>query len=217
MKYAFHLSVLAMTAQVATAQAPPGITPSPCGEWGCQASRNAVPSCGDPCIVSAAAVVGCADPTDFECRCSKAAEIQPIAMNCVIEGCNNDIFSALEFAESASSLCGCVSTVGNPPTCAPSTPAPSPTADPSPSADVPSSAEPSATDVPSDAPSSAVPSSGASSAPTSSDSEEPTESAGQSAPTKTKNPPPVVTAGAAALGVGSGLGGALVAGLMALL
>jgi len=84
-------------------------------EWGCAPSVSAVPSCGAPCIVSAAGVVGCSDPTDYDCRCGKAAEIQPIAMNCVIEGCG-DLFKALEVAESAASLCACVTESGGPST-----------------------------------------------------------------------------------------------------
>ncbi|KAF2850329.1 hypothetical protein T440DRAFT_397206 [Plenodomus tracheiphilus IPT5] len=73
----------------------------------CDAAASAIPTCGVPCISSAASAAGCTNG-DYRCRCSSAAIIQSSAINCVIGNCG--IPAALEVQASGSAVCACVAT-----------------------------------------------------------------------------------------------------------
>ncbi|KAF2649971.1 hypothetical protein K491DRAFT_721160 [Lophiostoma macrostomum CBS 122681] len=73
----------------------------------CDSAASAVPTCGVPCIQSAASAVGC-DNTNYSCRCSNAAPIQSSAQACVISNCG--LATALQVQASASAVCACVAT-----------------------------------------------------------------------------------------------------------
>ncbi|RMZ72364.1 CFEM domain-containing [Pyrenophora seminiperda CCB06] len=71
----------------------------------CDPVASAIPTCGLPCIASAASSVGCGG-VDYACRCSNAEAIHNGAMNCVIGNCG--IEWALQVQSSASAVCACV-------------------------------------------------------------------------------------------------------------
>ncbi|KAF2029963.1 hypothetical protein EK21DRAFT_66619 [Setomelanomma holmii] len=73
----------------------------------CDPIASAVPTCGVPCISSAAVAVGC-DPNSYSCRCSSADAIQSSAINCVLGACG--LATALQVQASASAVCACVAT-----------------------------------------------------------------------------------------------------------
>ncbi|KAF5011021.1 hypothetical protein FDECE_2828 [Fusarium decemcellulare] len=61
---------------------------------------SAIPTCGAPCITSAASAVGC---TDIPCQCSSSAEIQASALNCVLGNCGLE--TALSVQAAAAAVC----------------------------------------------------------------------------------------------------------------
>ncbi|PSN70530.1 hypothetical protein BS50DRAFT_548680 [Corynespora cassiicola Philippines] len=73
----------------------------------CDPVASAIPTCGVPCIQSAASGVGC-DSTNYRCRCSSSSAIQASAQGCVINNCG--IATALQVQASASAVCACVAT-----------------------------------------------------------------------------------------------------------
>ncbi|KAH7064384.1 hypothetical protein BKA63DRAFT_496723 [Paraphoma chrysanthemicola] len=73
----------------------------------CDPVASAIPSCGVPCIQSAAVAIGC-DANSYACRCSSASAIQASAINCVLGNCG--LATALQVQASASAVCGCVAT-----------------------------------------------------------------------------------------------------------
>ncbi|CBX95848.1 hypothetical protein IAQ61_004678 [Plenodomus lingam] len=73
----------------------------------CDPAASAIPTCGLPCISSAASAVGCTDG-DYRCRCTSSDAIQSSAINCVIGNCG--IPGALEVQASGSAVCACVAT-----------------------------------------------------------------------------------------------------------
>ncbi|KAF2821637.1 hypothetical protein CC86DRAFT_386036 [Ophiobolus disseminans] len=73
----------------------------------CDPVASAIPTCGVPCISSAAAGVGCTN-ADYGCRCTNAAAIQNAALGCVVGNCG--IATALQVQASASAVCACVAT-----------------------------------------------------------------------------------------------------------
>ncbi|KAK3371117.1 hypothetical protein B0T24DRAFT_594962 [Lasiosphaeria ovina] len=48
---------------------------------------SAMPSCGIPCITSAAIGIGCTAALDFGCQCQHAAAMQAAVMPCVASAC----------------------------------------------------------------------------------------------------------------------------------
>ncbi|KAH6898156.1 hypothetical protein B0T10DRAFT_543170 [Thelonectria olida] len=73
----------------------------------CQASVDAVPSCAQACISSAAVTSASCSFGDLECQCSSTAVIQNAAQGCVIGGCG--LSGAIQVLDAVSNLCGCVS------------------------------------------------------------------------------------------------------------
>ncbi|EUC26771.1 hypothetical protein COCCADRAFT_113436 [Bipolaris zeicola 26-R-13] len=71
----------------------------------CDPVASAIPTCGVPCIQSAASSVGCGG-TDYSCRCTNSAAIQNGALGCVVGNCG--IATALQVQASASAVCACV-------------------------------------------------------------------------------------------------------------
>ncbi|TPX06829.1 uncharacterized protein E0L32_002325 [Thyridium curvatum] len=63
-------------------------------------ATSAIPSCGMPCISSAASAAGC---SDMNCRCSKSAVIQASALNCVLGNCGLE--TALKVRSAAAAAC----------------------------------------------------------------------------------------------------------------
>ncbi|KAH7371582.1 hypothetical protein BKA66DRAFT_572815 [Pyrenochaeta sp. MPI-SDFR-AT-0127] len=74
----------------------------------CNAAASAVPTCGVPCIQSAASVAGCTATADYRCRCSNSAAIATAAQACVIGNCG--LVTAIQVQASASAVCACVAT-----------------------------------------------------------------------------------------------------------
>ncbi|KAJ4330087.1 hypothetical protein N0V87_010318 [Didymella glomerata] len=73
----------------------------------CDPVASAIPTCGVPCITSAASAAGCTGG-DYRCRCSSSSVIQASAQNCVISNCG--IATALQVQAGAASVCACVAT-----------------------------------------------------------------------------------------------------------
>ncbi|OSS50893.1 hypothetical protein B5807_04569 [Epicoccum nigrum] len=73
----------------------------------CDPVASAIPTCGVPCISSAAVAAGCGS-NDYRCRCSSSSVIQASALNCVVGNCG--IATALEVQAGAASVCACVAT-----------------------------------------------------------------------------------------------------------
>ncbi|KAF1354161.1 hypothetical protein EJ07DRAFT_158774 [Lizonia empirigonia] len=73
----------------------------------CDSVASAIPTCGIPCISSAASVVGCGTG-DYRCRCSSSSAIQASAQGCVISNCG--IATALQVQASGQAVCSCVAT-----------------------------------------------------------------------------------------------------------
>ncbi|KAM5345670.1 hypothetical protein ACJ41O_011531 [Fusarium nematophilum] len=61
---------------------------------------SAVPTCGVPCISSAAAAAGC---SNIACQCSSSAVIQASALNCVLGNCG--LATALQVQAAAAAVC----------------------------------------------------------------------------------------------------------------
>ncbi|KAH8683926.1 hypothetical protein BGZ61DRAFT_534612 [Ilyonectria robusta] len=64
------------------------------------AATSAIPTCGVPCITSAASAVGC---TNIACQCSSSAAVQASAINCVISNCG--LVTALSVQAAAAAVC----------------------------------------------------------------------------------------------------------------
>ncbi|KAF1840349.1 uncharacterized protein K460DRAFT_297136 [Cucurbitaria berberidis CBS 394.84] len=73
----------------------------------CDPAASAIPTCGVPCIQSAASGAGCTNG-DYRCRCRNSAAIQSSAQTCVISNCG--IPTALQVQASANAVCSCVAT-----------------------------------------------------------------------------------------------------------
>lgn len=73
----------------------------------CDPVASAIPTCGVPCISSAAVAAGCGS-NDYRCRCSSSSVIQASALNCVVGNCG--IATALQVQAGAASVCACVAT-----------------------------------------------------------------------------------------------------------
>lgn len=71
----------------------------------CDPVASAIPTCGVPCIASAADGAGCGTG-DYACRCTNADAIQNAALGCVVGNCG--IATALQVQASASAVCACV-------------------------------------------------------------------------------------------------------------
>ncbi|CAO2652294.1 Nn.00g005770.m01.CDS01 [Neocucurbitaria sp. VM-36] len=82
-------------------------TSSVLAQTACDAAASAIPTCGVPCISSAASAAGCTTG-DYACRCSNSGPIQTSAQACVIGNCG--IATALQVQASASAVCACVAT-----------------------------------------------------------------------------------------------------------
>ncbi|KAL6711697.1 hypothetical protein ACN47E_004631 [Coniothyrium glycines] len=82
-------------------------TSSALAQTACDPVASAVPTCGVPCIQSAASAVGCTG-TDYACRCNNADAVQSSALGCVVGACG--IATALQVQASASAVCACVAT-----------------------------------------------------------------------------------------------------------
>ncbi|RFN44183.1 hypothetical protein FIE12Z_11575 [Fusarium flagelliforme] len=63
-------------------------------------ATSAIPTCGAPCITSAAAAAGC---TDIPCQCSSSEVIQASAIDCVVGNCG--FLEALRVQASAAAVC----------------------------------------------------------------------------------------------------------------
>jgi len=77
----------------------------------CDSLTSAIPTCGVPCISSAASLVGCA-LTDYACQCSSSqyAAIQSAAQGCVLSSCSAQAASVLI---AANAICSCASSAGS--------------------------------------------------------------------------------------------------------
>ncbi|KAJ4992830.1 hypothetical protein SVAN01_01534 [Stagonosporopsis vannaccii] len=73
----------------------------------CDPVASAIPTCGVPCISSAASAAGCGSG-DYRCRCSSSSVIQASAQGCVISNCG--IATALQVQASGQAVCACVAT-----------------------------------------------------------------------------------------------------------
>ncbi|KAF2625826.1 hypothetical protein BU25DRAFT_112017 [Macroventuria anomochaeta] len=73
----------------------------------CSPVASAIPTCGVPCIASAASAAGCGSG-DYRCRCSSSSVIQASAQGCVISNCG--IATALQVQASGQAVCACVAT-----------------------------------------------------------------------------------------------------------
>ncbi|KAF2008772.1 hypothetical protein BU24DRAFT_456035 [Aaosphaeria arxii CBS 175.79] len=83
------------------------LTSSVSAQTACDSAASAIPTCGVPCIQSAASGAGC-DSTNYRCRCSSSSVIQASAQACVISNCG--IATALQVQASAAAVCSCVAT-----------------------------------------------------------------------------------------------------------
>ncbi|KPM40557.1 hypothetical protein AK830_g5975 [Neonectria ditissima] len=72
----------------------PQAEPTDCPE------TSAIPTCGAPCISSAAAAAGC---SDIPCQCTSSDVIQASALDCVIGNCG--IATALSVQAAAAAVC----------------------------------------------------------------------------------------------------------------
>ncbi|KAF5024601.1 hypothetical protein F66182_3364 [Fusarium sp. NRRL 66182] len=77
-----------------TAFALPQAEPTDCPE------TSAVPTCGAPCISSAASAVGC---TDIPCQCASSDAVQASAIDCVVGNCG--FLGALAVRDAAAAVC----------------------------------------------------------------------------------------------------------------
>ncbi|KAK2674758.1 Extracellular membrane protein, CFEM domain [Fusarium oxysporum f. sp. vasinfectum] len=77
-----------------TALAMPQANPTDCPE------TSAIPTCGAPCITSAASAVGC---SNIACQCASSSAIQASAINCVLDNCG--FLEALQVQASAAAVC----------------------------------------------------------------------------------------------------------------
>ncbi|KAE9368382.1 hypothetical protein N431DRAFT_346710 [Stipitochalara longipes BDJ] len=77
----------------------------------CNSLTSAIPTCGVPCISSAASLVGCAI-TDYACQCSSSqyTAIQSAAQGCVLSSCQASAASVLL---AANAICSCASSAGS--------------------------------------------------------------------------------------------------------
>ncbi|KAK3386761.1 hypothetical protein B0H63DRAFT_447670 [Podospora didyma] len=102
-------SLLAAAAPQVTTDIPSQITAPPA--LPCSVA-SAMPSCGVPCIMSAAISIGCTTPMDFACQCSHAAAMQAAVMPCVASACGAQ---APVVGSVANAICtACVSSVALP-------------------------------------------------------------------------------------------------------
>ncbi|KAM0544986.1 hypothetical protein ACHAPJ_011567 [Fusarium lateritium] len=83
-----------VAALFATTFALPQAAPTDCPE------TSAIPTCGAPCITSAASAVGC---SDIACQCLSSDAIQASALNCVVGNCG--IETALSVQAAAAAVC----------------------------------------------------------------------------------------------------------------
>ncbi|KAJ4267120.1 hypothetical protein NW762_003218 [Fusarium torreyae] len=83
-----------VAALIGTAFALPQAAPTDCPE------TSAIPTCGAPCITSAASAVGC---SDIACQCTSSDAIQSSALGCVVGNCGIDL--ALSVQAAAAAVC----------------------------------------------------------------------------------------------------------------
>ncbi|ROV90984.1 hypothetical protein VSDG_07681 [Cytospora chrysosperma] len=62
----------------------------------------AIPSCGVPCITSAASAIGCGT-VDYACQCTSSAELQSSAQACVLSACG--LATGLQVVTAAEAIC----------------------------------------------------------------------------------------------------------------
>ncbi|KAH8895942.1 hypothetical protein GQ53DRAFT_819900 [Thozetella sp. PMI_491] len=65
-------------------------------------ATSAIPTCGVPCITSAASAIGCGT-TDYACQCTSSAALQASALNCVVSNCG--LITAIQVQSAASAIC----------------------------------------------------------------------------------------------------------------
>ncbi|KAF5002036.1 hypothetical protein FGRMN_647 [Fusarium graminum] len=85
---------LLVAALFGTAFAHPQAAPTDCPQ------TSAIPTCGAPCITSAASAVGC---SDIACQCASSDAVQASALSCVIGNCG--IETALKVRDAAAAVC----------------------------------------------------------------------------------------------------------------
>ncbi|OAL43949.1 hypothetical protein IQ07DRAFT_649735 [Pyrenochaeta sp. DS3sAY3a] len=83
------------------------LSASVAAQTACDSVAASVPTCGVPCIQTAASSAGCGSG-DYRCRCSNSAIIQSSAQACVISNCG--IVTALQVQASGSAVCACAAT-----------------------------------------------------------------------------------------------------------
>ncbi|KAF4450419.1 hypothetical protein F53441_6418 [Fusarium austroafricanum] len=83
-----------LAALFSTAFAMPQAAPTDCPQ------TSAIPTCGAPCLKSAASAVGC---TNIPCQCASSSAIQASAINCVVDNCG--FLGALAVQASAAAVC----------------------------------------------------------------------------------------------------------------
>ncbi|KAN0093609.1 hypothetical protein V8E51_016793 [Hyaloscypha variabilis] len=102
MQFSLSLCML-MSAALATAQTATTPLPAlPTGAKNCTAARLAVPSCGLPCLASAATAVGCGT-TNATCICAQTSAVEANAEDCVISACG--MATALLFSNASHAVC----------------------------------------------------------------------------------------------------------------
>ncbi|CEI62161.1 hypothetical protein FVEN_g10336 [Fusarium venenatum] len=83
-----------VAAFLGTAFAMPQAAPTDCPE------TSAIPTCGAPCITSAASAAGC---SDIACQCASSEVIQASALGCVVGNCGIPL--ALSVQAAAAAVC----------------------------------------------------------------------------------------------------------------